>query len=349
MFNKINLRSIKSYFKTMFIRTVLKPLIGRFFSYNEIGNFMEMIDTKSFFTYHLRPRKASDISIISNNNIPPMKMAIVMQGPIMMENNFTVETLSLYKKTFKGAMLILSTWKGEDEFIIKKVKELGVKVVLNDLPDIESGPSNMNLQLKSTRSGLMYAYNNKAEYSLKTRSDQRFYKKDLFDLFMVLLTVFPLDNGINQQKRLITTSWNSFKYKMYRINDTFMFGDTKDMLNYWNVDYCVGGIEQYINDKIIQPNISIPKIIPEIYFMINYMKKIGIPAEWTSEHYWDICRDHFIFVDSSMLDFYFPKFYREREYRFSGSKTKNYKEKDKLNENIEFLDWLQLYVNQGIR
>ena len=50
-----------------------------------------------------------------------------------------------------------------------------------------------------------------------------------------------------------------------------------------------------------------------------------------------------------MLEFYWPKFSKERDCRFSCPRVKNYKSKDHANKNIEFLDWLQLYVNRGTK
>ena len=39
--------------------------------------------------------------------------AIMLQGPIVKENDFTYETIKLYQNNFPNAKIILSTWRNE--------------------------------------------------------------------------------------------------------------------------------------------------------------------------------------------------------------------------------------------
>ena len=74
--------------------------------------------------------------------------ALVMQGPILLSNDFTFETLKLYRKIFPRTRLILSTWEDENAEELIKIRELGVEVILNNKPNY-SGPANINFQIVS--------------------------------------------------------------------------------------------------------------------------------------------------------------------------------------------------------
>jgi hypothetical protein len=185
---------------------------------------------------------------------------------------------------------------------------------------------------------------------MKIRSDQRLYGEDLFNSLCSLIQAFPLNKNSDLLQRIIVTSLNSFMHRTYSVSDMVMFGNTKDLLLYWDIDYYHIGVIPYLAEDKKPINSSSGKpILAEVYLFLKFMENIKIQPTWTNEQYWQICRDHFIFVDSSMLDLYWPKFSKEREYRFSGPRVKNYKHKDNVNKNIGFLDWLQLYVNRGTK
>lgn len=72
------------------------------------------------------------------------------------------------------------------------------------------------------------------EYAIKTRTDQRFYSTNLSRDLFNLLKIYPPSPNYNMHSRLIALSFNSFKYRYYGISDMFLFGNTQDMLKYWN-------------------------------------------------------------------------------------------------------------------
>ena len=109
----------------------------------KINKYIPKLLTKYFFSYHFRPKYAKNISTISTNHINPELFAIVLQGPIQKENQFTIETIKLYNEIFKGAQIILSTWADEDNKIIDEAQSLGAEIILNKKPEI-FGPFNVN-------------------------------------------------------------------------------------------------------------------------------------------------------------------------------------------------------------
>ena len=76
-----------------------------------------------------------------------------MQGPIILEENLTLETLKFYKNIFPENQLILSTWKNEEIKSIEKLKNLDIEVILNEKPSF-AGIANINYQIVSTSSGI---------------------------------------------------------------------------------------------------------------------------------------------------------------------------------------------------
>ena len=206
----------------------------------------------SFFTFHLRPKYAYDVknSVYSSKYLS--NIAIIIQGPIQLKENFTLETIKLYKIIYPEAKVILSTWRGENEKSILKAKEYGAEVILNKKPNDygygqKASSYNLNLQLISTKEGISLAKKLNYKYSIKTRTDMRLYKPNIFGFFISMMNLFPLENAKLQDKRIFVSSIATCKYRIYGLTDVLMFGKTKDMLNYWNVDFYEEGIKDLIS------------------------------------------------------------------------------------------------------
>jgi len=116
-----------------------------------------------------------------------------MQGNIINKNNFTYETLKIYRKLFPKIILILSTRDDCSKDEINKLNKIDVEVVENTKPDY-SGVSNINLQIKSTKNGLFKAKELGFKYCLKTRTDQRIYRHDFILYFLSLLDFFKIES-----------------------------------------------------------------------------------------------------------------------------------------------------------
>lgn len=247
-------------------RLVPSPLKRSF--YSKLSGIVK----NNLLTYHLKPKYSDDVNTVSANLIKSGQLAVIIQGPLILENNFTIESIILYKKIFKDATIILSTWDDEDEKNISMARAHDAEVILNKKPETsgqyyhpsyniiltKGGPGNVNLQLISTKNAILRAEEMDIAYCLKTRSDFRFYRHDLFDYFCCLMKAFPVEDATRQHQRLITSSFITAKYRLYGINDTMMFGDTRDMLAYWDVDLYEEGITPYIDPvkKQIPPTIS---------------------------------------------------------------------------------------------
>jgi WavE lipopolysaccharide synthesis len=233
--------------------------------------------------------------------------AIVMQGPLA-KDNFTYETLKLYRHVYPNATLILSTWVRQDTVQIAEIKKMGV-VVLENIPPQYKGISNVNLQITSTKSGIEYAKNKGCKYVLKTRTDQRCCKPVNFLLLMKnLQDYFPLGNNMQLNKRLIISSLNTFKTRLYGVSDMFMFGNVKDMIEYW----CIT-LDEPINierQQYTTPELFIKNETAEGYFVTHFFSKVHYTPQWTESCSNIFFQDFFFILDKEQLDLYWFKYNR---------------------------------------
>ena len=302
---------------------------------------------KYFITSHLRPKYADKVNVWSDELKRAPKCAIIIQGSLLKENNFTLETIRLYKKIFFGANIIVSTWDTEEPTYIEKIKKENIDVILNTEPEI-SGPSHINYQLKSTSAGIRRAKELSVEYVLKTRTDQRIYGINVLDYFYNLLKTFPPPAGYSEQdaryigrtarykqkERIIGVSLNTFKYRLYDLSDMVVFGNLEDMELFWSAAPDIRPYKD--NPDFTQGEFSRLRIC-EMYLTSEFLKNIGRELKWTLEDSWQAMADHFIVVDQASIDLYWHKYkkYKEFRYRKYGAILNN--------REMSFLEWLNLY------
>lgn len=313
---KISKKSTKNY-KKCSIKNSKVPLIID-------GNFYNL---KNF------PIKAKNYQLQSDAYTIP-SLCIVIQGPIVKENDFTLETCKIYKKIFNNSeTIILSTWDTEDKKYLKNFEAIGVKVLLSKAPDF-AGRANLNYQILSTMKGLKEGEKLGCEYAIKTRTDQRFYSTNLSRDLFNLLKIYPPSPNYNMHSRLIALSFNSFKYRYYGISDMFLFGNTQDMLKYWNSPLDTKKYEEY---KTIKQKDLWQQYCSETYIASHFLKNIGVTPEYTLKHTWKIYKDLFIFIDKEILDMYWPK------YTNLDSRWRLFR--PNMLEEMHHSDWLNLYLN----
>lgn len=320
----------------------LLSLLGKVIGNNRL---LELIaDTlekeNSFITYHFRPKMAKAAKIQSDadgTDINPL--AIVIQGPIIHKDNFTLETIKIYQQNFGRAKIILSTWDDESPASLRQIEDIGIIVILNQKP-VYSGISNINLQITSTRSGMQKAKDFGAMYALKTRTDQRMYAPNLANLFYDITEIFPIKgNWPKQTKRIVGCGLNTFKYRMYGISDMVIYGHINDMLLYWDADID----ERYFDEQQkLEAGSSLRSFamwrVCEVYLATEFLLKVGRELKWTLQDSWEAFADHFCVIEKEQLDFYWPK-YNHAEYRWRAYNG------DLRMQELSFGDWLNLYTS----
>jgi len=310
------MKSMKQYLKNLALNMV---------------TFLELI-SKKFITFHTRPQNVSKVLMDINPQINLEKHAIVVQGPIIENNNFTLETIRLYKKIFKKAKIIVSTWKDTSISFIEKFKKEDVYLLLNEKPQI-AGQQNINYQIISSRNGIQKAKELNCDYVLKTRTDQRIYNPSTLEFMCNIINFFSIKQSCNQKKRIVGVSLNTFKYRLYGLSDMTLFGTLEDMELYWNAE--LDEREKGINEPFNYLKLS----LCEVYLTTKFLKTIGREVLWTLKNSYQAFVDHFCIVDEKSIDLYWYKYARIKEYRY-----KNYKFNPEKEE-LTFADWFSLYTN----
>lgn len=315
--------------------------------------------SKKYISYISRPRKAKDFTQNTLSNVEnKFLVGVVIQGAISVEDDFTLETVKLYKKKLKNAIIIVSTWSNTEKDIICRLKENGAYIVMSDDPR-ENGLYNINRQVISSMAGIKKAKELGCTHILKTRSDQRFYKADLDCSLYSLQKKFSLsdDTVINQAHRIIvlqgTVGINI--YRPFFVSDFMYFGDINDIYNMFDNDLYdkrrFTTVQQNEYVKKVKDNCSVGKYLiecsPEVKIFYSYVKKyINNNIEYTVKDYWAVIKDNFICVSNEEMGFYWPKY---KSHFWENTIRLNYLEKDN-NDNIEtdtwnFFTWLNLYMD----
>ena len=129
-----------------------------------------------FISVKKLPKRVGDRQVILNRQTAVKKneVAVLLQGIVRTEDNFTVDTIKFYKKIFPNAIIIVSTWKGEKSEVVESMRKAGAVVLLLE-PLEDTGCCNINAQLKCAKEGIRYAKELGVNYIMKTRTDQRIY------------------------------------------------------------------------------------------------------------------------------------------------------------------------------
>ena len=323
--------------KFNFIKIKLdKKTAGQSLIKNEKG-FLIDLTLNNYLTYHLRPKLSQDFDLESTCEISE-KFAVIIQGPIKENSDFLKHTLKIYKKIFKNSLIIVSTWEDENKELIEELHGENIHIILSDDKEIKKSRSNINKQIISTNVALNFAKTQNVKYCLKTRTDQRIYNNNLETFLISLLKTFPVKENKLIKSRILVPPMGTFKFFLYHLTDLMMFGETQDLINYWDKEsYDVGLKKMGLNEKKFFINDT--PLCPETFLCSRFIGKIEDNVVWDLENWWRCLRDYFCIIDNSSLDSLWFKYEWEVEYRY----LKTYS--DKISRTIDFHEWLSLYNN----
>ena len=325
----------KFYTKFDFLKNNLNKKIEHQSIIDKESGFIIDNTKNNYLTYHLRPKKAENFNLESTCKIDE-KIAVIIQGPIQEKFDFLKNTLEIYKKIFKNSIIIISTWKSEDIERINTLKDENIYILFNDEP--EKSQSNIDHQIFSTNIALKFAINHNAKYSIKTRADVRLNKSNLETFFISLIKTFPVKTNSLIKSRIVVPSLITFKFRIFSLSDIVMFGETNDLLQYFDLELFRDGLKKFdLNEKKLLKNET--PVVAEIFLCARFMNKLDNSINWNLENWWDSLKNYFCIIDNSSLDLFWHKYDWNYEYRYIRTYS------DKFARAIDFQDWLSLYNN----
>ncbi len=248
------------------------------------------------------------------------ELAIVIQGVIEEKDDYTLETVRLYKKLFPHAAIIISTWDNTKDVLLEKFRAEGCEIVLSKNFDI-CGLGNVNYQICTSLAGIKRAKELGASYVIKNRSDLRIHREFTFEYLKALVETNPVEKGeIPLKGRIITFA--GFSGQLFYTNwyqDFFYFGYTEDLLDFFDIPYndrqgSARRSSLYMKEKyngIYTGADMCSERVPEVYITTSFLSKY-IPYEDSVKFSWEYHRKYFLVIDFSSIGAIWNKYGRKR-------------------------------------
>lgn len=323
----------KIYSKLSFIKKNLNKKIEHQSIVTKETGFLIDFTKDNYLTFHLRPKKSENFYLKSTAKTEE-KFAIIIQGPIQDKFFFLKNTIEIYKKIFPNSSIIISTWENENINLINTLKKENIFILFNKEPS--KSLSNIDHQIYSTNSALKFAKEIGAKYSIKTRADIRINKNNLETFLLSLIRTFPAKKNNFINSRIIVPSLITFKYRIYSLSDIVMFGETEDLIKYFDKETFAEGLKKFdLNENNLLKNET--PIIAEIFLCSRFVNNLEGKISWELNNWWATLKNYFCVIDNSSLDLFWYKYDWEYEYRYLRTYS------GKFARAIDFQDWLALY------
>ena len=323
----------KIYNKLNFIKTNLNKKIEHQSIITKETGFLIDFTKDNYLTFHLRPKKSENFYLKSTAKTEE-KFAIIIQGPIKDKFFFLKNTIEIYKKIFPNSSIIISTWENENINLINTLKKENIFILFNKEP--AKSLSNIDHQIYSTNSALKFAKEIGSKYSIKTRADIRINKNNLETFLLSLIRTFPAKKNNFINSRIIVPSLITFKYRIYSLSDIVMFGETEDLIKYFDRETFAEGLKKFnLNENNLLKNET--PIVAEIFLCSRLVNNLEGKISWELNNWWATLKNYFCVIDNSSLDLFWYKYDWEYEYRYLRTYS------GKFARAIDFQDWLALY------
>ena len=345
--SKQRIRSAISFYS----KIVYGPLLKFFKRRNRSGLLSEQLlvgackaaeeGTPVYASCMLRARKPGK-SLTSPIHSSGVRLAVILQGPLDLNDHFTLNTIRYYRNALNIEHVILSTWSNEDAAELEKIRDCGGIVVLSEYPSCP-GIGHANYQLASMQAGIAKALELGADFICKTRTDQRIYNEYAFDLMRNLLVQFPPFSQCRLKYRLLALGDHfDCMFFPYYIGDFLYFGHRDDMRYFLSVG---------LDTRSVRPPFTCYQercrdmTNAEIYLMKNFIKASGGQYEDSILSYWNFVKESLVLLDKGIVGLYWHK-YDDRycEHRRNASLLVN--GVCRGTDVFSFSSWLSLYNGQ---
>jgi hypothetical protein len=249
----------------------------------EVTNFYNL-------QYHVEKYPSFDIESLKYTPIRignKVKTAIILQGPIWYEDNFTLNTCKLYRMLYPSVDIYISIWDDDKLFTQKKWEDLRVTIIKTPKPQVLEQLGNIQLQTALVWSALTMAKQNQVQNIFKSRADQRMLDPHFLYGFHYYSCL--LEKNI---QRITFGLHDSIFHIPYKVNDQFMFGNIDDLMAYWQPD-----ISAFMDMTREVPNQFGP-LSPEQLLFGRYLKTFkNLQLDYTSKQYRSACAELIAFSD----------------------------------------------------
>jgi hypothetical protein len=277
----------------------------------------------------------------------PGEIGVILQGPLALEDNFTVECVRYYRTHFPELKVVVSTWVGQPSGPLAECERLGAEVVVSQTP-AKPGRTHLNYQTASTVAGLRAAARAGVRYAAKTRTDQRVYAIHRMFSLPAFLRCFPVPSDTGQIGRLIVTSYGTRKYLPFFMSDFFMFGEVADLIEYWSatpdeLDLSREALADHAY-KCTNPW-DVGVYAAERYLIQDYLTRKGQtidPANALAQ-WWDTLARRFVVIDWAYLTIYWPKYFPQTATAYRDTTVVGLSPRFVP---MGFSDWVELYTNR---
>lgn len=335
-------------------KAIFRPVIASYSKYSR----------SNIIQYTTLPKKIETIPAEWSKSDKFVEYAIILQGPVRTDENFTVETVRYYKRCYPGVVVIVSTWKESDIMVKAQVEQLEAVWLESDPPEV-CGVGNINMQLNSSLAGMNKAKDLGCKYAMKTRTDQRIYANDVLQYFRNLQETFPSGNSEIVSERLIYISYgSSYRCLAFNLCDFVVFGEINEMIKLYSIpqdkrsnDFFARQEKEIIKFKTAihdgeMKSIDSPYeldcdykmkiyqfMIPEVNIVYHYFTdNIGSlnPNDDILDAYYCYLKEYAIVADSEKLMIYWPKYPKY---------TTQYYNELSFYGRMDFKKWLEIYLH----
>lgn len=329
-------------FNTRVQIAALKPFVKKYrqFFAENVNKGME--DDKFWSSTYFLPFDLNSIPVtdLKSND----KFAIILQGPIMMDNDFTCMTIKYYQRQYANAKIVVSTWSDEPAESLECIRRMngGVELVLNDKPE-NPGFLNRNFQIVSSLGGCKRAAELGYDFIVKTRTDQCVKKRFVFSGILKLIKMFPTGDRERQKGRIFLTSNGDSIFFPYFLSDFVYAGYKEDMINLFSIPL-ESRSKVTLPERCTVKEFSELRYSPEIYILSLYLESMGHKCDYTVADYWECVKKYLLCVEKSSLeivhlkyDYKYERNYYDNEFFFEDRKElpKTYQ--------FDFYTWLGIY------
>jgi hypothetical protein len=259
--------------------------------------------------------------------------AVVIQGPLVSDFDFTYWTLRLLRDHNPESVIIFSTWDSASKTSLSRIQDLGVICTIQQIPS-KPISSNLLLQWQSTNAGLEAAKSLNVKSVFRQRSDQRMTRPNLM---RSLNAIYEMESQTavarrRQSEPILALSVGTLKFRLYGLSDFAQFGTIETLDNYWRDPIDTGRTSEQLpqpikgvlkvnlgddtrlifgdfqSGKPINTEYLYEDLGAEQLLFRRFLHRCGSDPSWNLQDYWECLARHAVVVDGSSLDFFWPKY-----------------------------------------